>query len=87
MWWDEFMWWNEEVKAYCPKCGTPHVAVRPGKTQPNCECDTICDICGGKVNYHTEDPRWPRMSGEWCDKCGPFPGADDYDVNRTSDSD
>lgn len=64
--------WFDEDKAYCPKCGVQHSPVRPGKTQPNCECDSICD-CGGRITYHHEpDPRWPRVAGYFCDECGPF---------------
>jgi len=63
-------------EAECPECGAPHEVVRPGKTQPTCICHLICDACGGRIVYHShgENPKYPNMGGEWCEKCGPFRG-------------
>ena len=30
--------WNGNSAASCPDCGAWHEVVRPGKTQPTCEC-------------------------------------------------
>lgn len=67
-----------EERAWCPICGMAHEFVRPGKTQPSCDCDTICPACGEKtIKYHTEDEvkdsEYPNVSGYFCSKCGPFP--------------
>ncbi len=72
---NETPWMEYEEQAFCPDCGAPHDLVRPGKTQPSCICHLICDNCGGRIAHHMvgEDSRYPRMGGEWCPKCGPFP--------------
>lgn len=64
---------KEAITASCPYCGAEHEFVRPGKTQPACICHLICDTCGGRVAHHSlgEDVRFPHMSGEWCNRCGP----------------
>jgi hypothetical protein len=59
-------------RVYCPACGTEHVLVRPGKTQPNCDCDDVCGDCGRDYASVSDDPRWPRHSFYGCPECGPF---------------
>lgn len=58
----------------CPVCETPYEIVKTGKTYPNCICHLICDLCGGRIAHHTlgEDKRFPKLCGDWCEKCGPF---------------
>lgn len=34
--------WDDEDPGTCAYCGSPHEHVRPGKTQPTCECDMLC---------------------------------------------
>lgn len=69
----------EIMRVSCGVCGEPHEMVRPGKTQPTCICDSICDICGGRKSFFSvgEDKLYPNMTGEWCSSCGPF---GDYNV-------
>ncbi len=58
----------------CPECWEKYQWVRPGKSQPNCECHLKCLKCGGKHEYFGsgEHPDHPRVSGYYCRKCGPF---------------
>lgn len=57
---------------HCPECGQAWENVRPGKSQPTCQCAEKCP-CGGRIKYHSpEDSPNPRVSGYFCDKCGPF---------------
>lgn len=35
-------WVDEEPSVFCGRCGTQHEIVRPGKTQPTCDCDDFC---------------------------------------------
>ena len=67
--------WMDEDPGTCTECGEPFELVRPGKSQPTCDCWRKCDHCGQKrVEYHGEpDPRWPNVSGYFCSDCGPFP--------------
>ena len=63
----------KEIICYCPDCGAKHQTVRPGKTQPTCNCADICEKCGNIVEYHVEaDPRWPNFRGYFCNTCGPY---------------
>lgn len=67
-------YWDGEEKAWCAECGAPHQFVRPGKTQPTCNCDITCPYCKGEFKYYGEpDPKWPNVSGWFCPKCGPLP--------------
>ncbi len=34
--------WADEDPGTCSRCGTPHEWVRPGKTQPTCDCHNFC---------------------------------------------
>lgn len=64
-------WFEEESR--CARCGTPWVPVRPGKSQPNCDCELICDSCGQKtIRYHLEGEYAPNISGYFCSVCGPY---------------
>jgi hypothetical protein len=52
----------------CGWCGRQHEWVRPGKTQPTCDCD---DFCGQhrdtRFEYRTEG----SLQGYICPKCWP----------------
>lgn len=62
------MTWHEE-RAWCPDCGAEHQPVRPGKTQPTCDCHETCYKHGrNKIVYHAEG-EFPRMSGYFCADC------------------
>ena len=43
--------------ATCARCGQSHEWVRPGKTQPTCECDVTCWLHDEPVRfeYRSED--------------------------------
>jgi len=57
---------------HCPECGQAWEHVRPGKSQPTCRCSEKCP-CGGTIRYHSpENSPIPRVSGYFCDTCGPF---------------
>jgi hypothetical protein len=49
--------WANENPGKCSRCGEPHEHVRPGKTQPTCECDEHCWIHGDgvRLEYRGED--------------------------------
>lgn len=60
------MLFEEVFRSYCPKCGMEDQIVRPGKTQPNCDCHLKCH-CGDTMTYHYpgSDPQYPNMGGDW----------------------
>lgn len=61
-----------QESCYCVDCGAKHVIVRPGKTQPSCDCENICK-CGNRIEYHYEsNSKWPNFFGYYCSKCGPL---------------
>lgn len=58
--------------AYCPYCNTRHHPVRPGKTQPACDCDDVCGVCGMEHEFADDNPKWPCHHFKGCPECGPF---------------
>lgn len=59
----------QEPEVRCPDCGALHQQVRPGKTQPTCDCEETCPAHGrNKIVYHAEG-EFPRMSGYFCADC------------------
>lgn len=69
--WAETEWEAEHTK--CPDCGAKYEVVRPGKTQPSCDCEFICKKCGGRIEFHvTPLMKWPGCSGYFCANCGPY---------------
>lgn len=56
----------------CPHCNTLHHAVRPGKTQPACDCEDVCGVCGREHEFVDDNPKWPRHHFRGCPECGPF---------------
>src|SRR5216684_1933823 len=66
--------WDEEYQVRCAYCGTPHELVRPGKTQPTCDCDQFCRAHNPPVRIKYRDPDHPsHMSGDVCPVCFPWP--------------
>lgn len=49
--------WNPHIYVQCARCGTPHECVRPGKTQPTCNCDDFCYMHDDpvRIEYRTEE--------------------------------
>jgi hypothetical protein len=60
----------------CATCNTLWEWVRPGKSQPNCDCHLKCHKCGGMHEYFhdhwNQHPDYPKCGGYFCRKCGPF---------------
>ena len=53
----------------CPRCGRKWQHVRPGKSQPACDCQDYCS-CGAKMFNHSEhDYPDRRMFGWYCEEC------------------
>lgn len=46
--------WTKDDPGTCSVCGAPHEHVRPGKTQPTCECDMLCSIRHVRIEYRAE---------------------------------
>ena len=68
---DQFEKWCTD-RAWCPDCGKEHKILRPGKTQPVCDCHETCPVHGrNKIVYHSEDeaPKGQRISGYYCMEC------------------
>lgn len=70
LWPDDVSIWGDP--GHCPECGQAFQIVRPGKSQPVCDCHENCP-CGGRITYHPpEDSKYTGISGYFCDRCGPF---------------
>lgn len=72
--------WADEDAGSCARCGTSHEHVRPGKTQPTCECDVHCWLHDDPVRleYRGEDHpvnvasrkiKWGMALGYHCPTC------------------
>lgn len=48
--------WADADPGTCSRCGVPHEWVRPGKTQPTCDCHNLC-------HSHTPPIRLEYVSG------------------------
>jgi hypothetical protein len=61
--------WADEDPGTCHWCGVPHEWVRPGKTQPTCECHEYCRAHEPPVRleYRTEG----QIRGHVCPVCWP----------------
>lgn len=57
----------DEDPGTCPDCDEEAQMMRPGKSQPVCECHLKCDECGWKITYHYESGA--KETGWWCDNC------------------
>lgn len=71
---------GEEPDTYCGDCGEPHEWVRPGKTQPTCECEWFCTAHNPPVRRHYRGENhpvnimarlkgWGMSLGEHCAEC------------------
>lgn len=64
---------ESEDPGYCITCKKPWELVRPGKSQPTCNCDNICRYCGKEKETFTDsnpNPNWPNHYGVYCRECG-----------------
>jgi len=53
----------------CSDCGEKWEWVRPGKSQPICDCHETCPIHGrNKIVYH-EEGEFKNISGYFCGDC------------------
>lgn len=58
------------IDATCSDCGKPHEVVRPGKTQPTCECAEYCTFgCGTKRQHYAVGEISKNMGGLLCPVC------------------
>lgn len=53
----------------CIECGKPWELVRPGKSQPTCDCQDKCDTCGAMRRHFAAGEISERMSGFLCPVC------------------
>lgn len=54
----------------CAECGAPHERVRPGKTQPTCDCADLCVFdCGTKRQHFSVGEISRNLGGFLCPKC------------------
>lgn len=59
----------DDPRSWCPDCGAEDELVRPGKTQPTCDCHEHCPVHGpGMFVYHPEG-EVPGISGWFCKPC------------------
>lgn len=66
----DWMSWADEDPGKCTKCGVAHEWVRPGKTQPTCDCHDYCYCHQGPVRleYRTAG----MIQGHVCPVCWPI---------------
>jgi len=70
----------------CPDCRKPWEWVRPGKSQPVCDCAETCRVHGPhKIVYHEPGDPEPNLSGYYCVECFAREGALDA-RRRASDA-
>lgn len=58
---------TDEDCGSCPACGVRWHIVRPGKTQPSCDCYCTCSVHKTTYEFVTE----PGHSYYGCTACGP----------------
>ena len=65
--------WTEEDPGSCPYCNEPWELVRPGKSQPVCECQDYCPEHGVKFQYRSSfgDAGSGGIYGWLCPICYP----------------
>lgn len=61
----------EEDPGFCGVCGKEYEVVRPGKSQPTCDCHLRCP-CGRMKSHYAigEHPTEPKAGGYLCPSCG-----------------
>lgn len=63
--------WSDNDPGWCPDCGTPWQWVRPGKSQPVCECGDFCE-CGKRYECYSDSfphPYFKNVFGYCCAEC------------------
>ncbi len=62
--------WHEEDPGRCPECAIPWEHVRPGKSQPVCECWRQCATHGPEsITYYGDWEVPGNISGYICWQC------------------
>ena len=56
-------------RVWCPDCGRAHEYVRPGKTQPTCDCHERCPVHGPNMVVYHPPGEYGRTSGYFCAEC------------------
>jgi hypothetical protein len=74
----------------CARCGADHELVRPGKTQPTCDCDLKCHDHETPIpfEYRTESTHPPKPGrggsyGYHCPVCHPYDGPGKTKIERS----
>jgi len=63
--------YGEDDPGSCSVCGKDYEIVRPGKSQPTCDCHMRCPCGRMKVYYAIgEHPTEPKAGGYLCPSCG-----------------
>ena len=60
----------------CPQCGADWEIVRPGKSQPTCDCQDKCPDCGAMRGYYSIGEIAPMLSGFLCPVCDAAPNPE-----------
>ena len=69
-----YVGWMDEDPGSCPECGKAWELVRPGKSQPTCDCQDYCHEHPDTKCEHTYPPKGHTGGGIWgwlCPKCHP----------------
>lgn len=62
---------EDEDPGCCEVCGAPRELVRPGKSQPTCDCHLKCPRCGKiKEYFEGTHPEFPNVHAWLCPDCG-----------------
>lgn len=61
-------WWDEGP-GRCPECDASWKWVRPGKSQPTCDCQDKCGLCGTMRGYFSVGEIAKNVGGFLCPKC------------------
>ena len=71
--------WMDEDSGSCPLCGEKWELVRPGKSQPVCECQDYCSEHGVKFEHRVPpaNHKGGGIFGEVCPICYPVERSDD----------
>jgi hypothetical protein len=71
--------WNELKDRFfdhdpgsCPECKKKLEWVRPGKSQPTCDCQDKCPTCGTMRRHFAFGELRERIAGFLCPKCDAY---------------
>lgn len=53
----------------CAECSEPYEWVRPGKSQPTCDCSYKCPFCGAMRRHYSIGEIAKNMGGLLCASC------------------